>query len=191
MSIKRFLGFILLVFTSGVMAESDCFKNGEKFGALAKKGGEKLVVYYQKSQDFYLCAAKEGNALAGFYAVQLSESGWANEIDPTEIIRLLTVAANANVPSSALALANKYCSFSSCKNPKEAKAWLIKSVSLGESVGANELGAFYERGYEGKKLLDKAAACFKLSSELGNELGKENYERVLSKTASIAPVKCL
>lgn len=191
MRIKHFLSLFVLAYASDVMAESACFKNGEKFGALAKKGGEKLVEYYQKSQDFYLCAAKEGDALAGFYAVQLSESGWANEIDQTEIIRLLTVAANASVPSSALALANKYCDFSSCTNPKEAKLWLIKSVLLGESVGANELGAFYERGYEGTKLLDKAAACFKLSAELGNELGKENYERVLSQKVLIAPVKCL
>lgn len=191
MSIKRFLAIFLFVYVSDVMAESACFKNGEKFGALAKKGGENLVEYYQKSQDFYLCAAKEGDAIAGFYAVQLSESGWANEIDSAEVIRLLTVAANASVPGSALALANKYCDFSSCKNPKEAKLLLIKSVLLGESVGANELGAFYERGYEGAKLLDKAAACFKLSAELGNELGKANYERLLSQKVLIASVKCL
>lgn len=192
--IIRVLVSIFIYFSfalNNVFANSDCFDLGEKYEQLAKQGGEKLVENYQKAQDYYLCAAKEGNALAGLSAVGLSESGWANPLDDAEEIRLLTTAANAGIPTAALTLSSKYCDFLSCKNPQEAKIWIIKSVSLGEPVGANELGAFYEKGYEGEKNLAKAAACFKLSENLGYELGKENHRRILSQNPSLAQMDCL
>lgn len=193
MSIKLFISFFILLFGLSAKAEPGCFQNGLKMGKLAEKGGEKQWQYLQKAQDYFLCASKEGNALAGLYAAELSESGRANKIDDAETIRLFVAAAESGNGSAAFQLSELYCGYAAevCKRPDDAKKWLLKSVSLKHAIGANSLGVFYERGYGGEKNLDKAAACFKLSSELGEELGTRNYSRILKNTKSVKPTNCI
>lgn len=214
------LRFLLSVFLLMVMANGQvyagstgdvadkCFKRAERYEKEANRFANDVRdpgKWFDLAMKNYLCAAKAGNSLAKWRAVNLSGSGQVVAL-PKEIEdRFLMEAAEAGLQEAQIGLATTYCdnvgTRELCKNPIEAEKWLIRAARAGSSWGAFELGIFYERGSAGENTvqLGKALACYKLSfqryrraievageidiRQLNSELGsvKQGIERLIRK----------
>lgn len=171
----------------------ECLANAKKFEHMKSESEEEMWANLQKSQDFYLCAEREGDTYAGMKAAGFSDAGVAKVLDKKEIVRLYTNAANADNADAAIMLSKVYCGDAPavCREPAEAKKWLIKSAALGNSNGMNSLGIFYERGYEGKIDLNKAFACYKLAAEQGSTLATDNLDALPATAKLSQSANCL
>ncbi|MFO1369931.1 MAG: hypothetical protein U1F46_13135 [Marinagarivorans sp.] len=180
----------LIIFSCGAFGQETCLKKAEKLMAQAKKmdatparWGKKHLALLQDAQNNFICAAREGNAYAGYEAVTLANQQLANEIAPELTVSLLKSAAEAGHAQAALTLGTYFCGnqVTGCAAPEKAMPWLKKAIELGNSTAAISMGQLFEYGYGSAINLPKAIGCYQKASTLGDSNGATNAARLKNK----------
>ncbi len=158
----------------------ECFLKAKEFENLAQRDSAGLPDLLGKAMENYMCSARNGNIEAGYKAATLSESGMVKPLSESEVKEFIEKAAAADILHAQLILARMHCGpdIFKCISPQNAKFWLVRSSKRGSADGANMLGSFYERGFDGSGNLDKAEACYLLAIKLGSKVARNNFERI-------------
>ncbi|MDD2047122.1 sel1 repeat family protein [Pseudomonas putida] len=155
-------------------AEEVCYRKANIFLALG--GVEKYpptAEFFDVGMQFLLCAAASGNPDASLAAASLGYSGMAPALS-AEVTEKLFLAAAQTLPAGAAALYGFYCSGTDqsyegpCMDPERARAWLIKSIDMGNWESLTTLASDWESGRLGGAIdLSRALACYELAREKG------------------------
>lgn len=170
-----------------------CMEQGKKYEEMKANTEEESNANLQKAQDFYLCAEKEGDTNAGYRAAGLGESGVAKPLSEVEVVRLYTNAANEGHEQAAYELYLMACGnkLDTCEHPVEAKKWLLKAAELGKTSIFTHLGWHYLKGYDGYVDINRAAACFELAADKGDEYASRHLNDLVEAGHQLKPVSCL
>lgn len=180
-----------MVWANGSLAAENCWQLGVEQIALAHEAriteAERKAAY-QKAQEHFICAAQLRVAEAGLRAADLGEKGLARKLDPTTAQRYYAAASLGGNKAASFAMARLVCGgdTNNCTAPLEASKWIIKAARQGSEDAPQALAIFLETGEGGVMDIKRAAACYKLAEERGNQWARQNYLRLHQPSADSA-----